>query len=118
MDLKGAPPGVANPLLPHEPLHQARFLRPFKTPFQENVPSSHIDRKEPYCLEPKSVIMRIVQNIFDNSSGFTRPSTITTAWGSRGIWPQGRNMKTPHQPRNDKISWFDKRRGDKGSGGG
>ena len=27
-------------------------------------------------------------------------------------------MKTPHQPGDDEISWFDERRGDKGGGGG
>ena len=56
---------LPNYLLPHEPLHQARFLRPFETPLQENISSSHVDCKEPYCLQPKSVIMLTVHELFD-----------------------------------------------------
>ena len=108
----------SNHLLPHESLHQARFLRPFETPLQEYISSGHIDGKEPCCLQPKSVIMRTVHGLFDNCPDSISLSTITAPGGRRGICPQGSNMKTPHQPRNDKISRFDERCGDKGSRGG
>lgn len=54
-----------SPRLPHEPLHLARFLRPFEPPVQENISSNRIDEKEPQCLKPEPMIMPFVKNSFN-----------------------------------------------------
>lgn len=84
--------------LPHEPLHNTRFLRPFKPAIQEHVSDSHIDAQEPSRLEPQPVITSYGLGI------------IVLGNVARLISQTIRNMDPPNQPRYDEISRLDKRR--------
>lgn len=37
-------------MLPHEPLHRPRFLRPFEAFIEEHIPYCYVNDEEPGCL--------------------------------------------------------------------
>ena len=58
--------------LPHESLHVPWLLWPGKAAVEENVAGYEVDQEEPEGFEPESVIVCLVEAVFDH---FHYPST-------------------------------------------
>lgn len=93
---------------PHEPLHPARFLRPFESPVQKNASGGDVYGQKPHCLEPEAVIVSLIEHCFERLYHGVRPFGPCRVYR----WARTRHVKSPNQPRHNQIPWFNECRCD------
>ena len=92
---------------PHESLHLAGLLRPFKSPVQKNVSSGQVYGEKPHSLEPKTVIVPLVEYGFDCLEYPLSHGIWLFQWRKFFFWARTRDVKPPYQPRHNQIPRFD-----------
>lgn len=112
-------PLTSTPDLPHKPLHPPRLLRPPKPPIQKHVPGPPIHRQEPQRLEPKPIIVLLIQHRSHPCP--PPPRSPIRVLPTRVRWRKRTatgEVQAPDQPREDEIPRLDERGGDEREGGG